>query len=316
MKVRKPYLIPIDKERQLDYLVKLEWWNLGFRISIIAVLGLVLGSSQAMKAAWIEDILSLIPPVAFLIAMHFRNRPPNGTFPYGYQRATVIAFLCAATALSLMGSLLLLDSLIKLISQEHPSVGAITLFGHTFWMGWLMIAALIYSVIPPMVIGRLQTKAAIQIHEKTVYVDGKMSKADWMTGLAAIVGIIGIGAGIWWADALAAAMIAIDVTKDGFINLKEAVGDLLDRRPRFTAETKPEHLAETLEIALKQYEWVADAAVRLREEGHVFSGEAFITPRHTHQLTEHLAAAEALLNHYDWRIYEVVVSVTTNAHTA
>ncbi|MFI8751893.1 cation transporter [Vreelandella lionensis] len=310
MKVRQPYRMPPEKKRQLNYLIKLEWWNLGFRVSIVLVLGMVLGSSQAMKAAWIEDILSLIPPIAFLVAMHFRNRPPNTTFPYGYQRATVIAFLCAATALSLMGSLLLLDSIMKLISQEHPTVGAVTLFNHTFWMGWLMIAALIYSVIPPMIIGHLQTKAAIQVHEKTVYVDGKMSKADWMTGLAAIIGIVGIGAGFWWADALAAAIIAIDVTKDGVVNLKEAVGDLLDRRPRFTSEVKPEHLAETLETELKQYSWVENAAVRLREEGHVFSGEAFITPRDTHRLSENLATAHAMLNHYDWRIYEVVVSVT------
>ena len=310
MKIRKPYRMPPEKQRQLDYLITLEWWNLGFRASIVLVLGLVLGSSQAMKAAWIEDILSLIPPVAFLVAMHFRNRPPNDTFPYGYQRATVIAFLCAATALSLIGSLLLLDSIMKLISQEHPSVGATTLFGQTFWMGWLMIGALVYSVIPPMVIGHLQTKAAVKVHEKTVYVDGKMSKADWMTGLAAIIGIIGIGAGIWWADALAAALIAIDVTKDGVVNLKEAVGDLLDRRPRFTSKAQPEALAEILETELKQVDWVADAAVRLREEGHVFSGEAFITPRDSHRLIERIASAEAMLNHYDWRIYEVVVSVT------
>ncbi|HBA00428.1 MAG TPA: cation diffusion facilitator family transporter, partial [Halomonas sp.] len=65
-----------------------------------------------------------------------------------------------------------------------------------------------------------------------------------------------------------------------------------------------------LEAELKQVDWVADAAVRLREEGHVFSGEAFITPRDSHRLIERIASAEAMLNHYDWRIYEVVVSVT------
>jgi divalent metal cation (Fe/Co/Zn/Cd) transporter len=92
------------------------------------------------------------------------------------------------------------------------------------------------------------------VHEKTVYIDGKMSKANGMTGLAAIIGILGIGADIWWADALAAALIAIDVTKDGVVNLKEAVGDLLDRRPRFTSNTQPEPLAESLETALKRYE--------------------------------------------------------------
>lgn len=44
------------------------------------------------------------------------------------------------------------------------------------------------------------------------WVDGKMSKAGWMTGLA---GIAGVGAGLWWADALAGALIALDVTKMG-----------------------------------------------------------------------------------------------------
>lgn len=47
------------------------------------------------------------------------------------------------------------------------------------------------------------------------WVDGKMSKAGWMTGLAAIAGIAGVGAGLWWADALAGALIALDVTKMG-----------------------------------------------------------------------------------------------------
>ena len=55
MKIRKPYRMPPEKQHQLDYLITLEWWNLGFRASIVLVLGLVLGSSQAMKAAWMAD---------------------------------------------------------------------------------------------------------------------------------------------------------------------------------------------------------------------------------------------------------------------
>lgn len=308
MKIRQAYQLPPDKQKDLDYLVRLEWWNLGFRISIVSVLALVLGSSQAMRVAWFEDMLSLIPPIAFLVAMRYRNRAPNEVFPYGYQRATSIAFLCAATALALLGSILLLDSLLKLAKMEHPSIGAVELFGTTFWMGWLMIGALIYSVIPPVIIGHLQMKAAKKVHEKTVFVDGKMSKADWMTGLAAIAGIVGVGAGLWWADALAGALIALDVTKDGVTNLKEAVGDLLDRRPRFTSKAEPEQLAEALEAQLCALEWVASAAVRLREEGHIFSGEAFVVPHSDENLAHHLREAAQFLNHYDWRIYEVVVT--------
>ncbi|WP_339883008.1 hypothetical protein [Vreelandella maris] len=51
MKIRQVYQLPPDKQKDLDYLVRLEWWNLGFRISIVGVLALVLGSSQAMRVA-------------------------------------------------------------------------------------------------------------------------------------------------------------------------------------------------------------------------------------------------------------------------
>lgn len=308
MKIRTPYRLPPEKEADLNYLIRLEWWSLGFRVSIIIVLALVLGSSQAMKAAWIEDLLALVPPIAFLVAMHFRKRTPNDDFPYGYQRVTIIAFLCASVALTLIGSFLLIDSMYKLIKMEHPSIGAIELFGETIWLGWLMIAALIYSVIPPVIIGHMQVRAAQKVHEKTVYVDGKMSKADWMTGLAAIVGVLGVGAGLWWADALAGIIIALDVTKDGVTNLKEAVGDLLDRRPRFTAKAKPEGLVEELEAKLCALDWVVSAAVRLREEGHIFSGEAFVVPRSNENLAERLCEASHFLTDHDWRIYEIVVT--------
>lgn len=308
MKIRARYELPAQQQDDLQYLIRLEWWNLGFRVSIVIVLFLALGNSQAMKAAWYEDMLALLPPIAFLIAMRFRNRDPNKWFPYGYQRATVIAFLCSAVALALLGSYLVIDSVIKLIKVEHPPIGAIQLFGETFWMGWLMVAALLYSIIPPFIIGRLQQPAATKVHEKTVFADAKMSKADWMTGLAGIVGILGVGLGFWWADAVAGGLIGLDVAKDGFKNLKAATGDLLDRRPQFTSTTEPEALAEQLEEKLRERDWIKDAAVRLREEGHVFSGEAFVVPYNDDNLTQNIGEATDLLTDYDWRIYEVVVT--------
>lgn len=307
--IRAPYTLPQEKQSDLDYLIRLEWWNLGFRFSIVFVLFLVLGGSQAMKAAWFEDILSLLPPIAFLIAMKVRKRPPDREFPYGYQRVTVIAFLCSAVALALLGGYLLADSGIKLMKAEHPTIGSVELFGYTFWMGWLMVAALTYSVIPPFIIGHLQEPAAKKVHEKTVFVDAKMSKADWMTGAAGIVGILGVGLGLWWADAVAGAVIGLDVAKDGVRNVREAVGDLLDRRPRFTSKSRPEHLEEKLEKQLQAMTWVSEAAVRLREEGHVFSGEAFVVPRGGEDLPQLVRESMASLADSDWRIYEVVIVI-------
>ena len=64
--------------------------------------------------------------------------------------------LVAATALLSMGALLVWDSATRLVKAEHPPVGLMEIAGHEIWSGWLMIAVLAYTGIPPVVLGRLK----------------------------------------------------------------------------------------------------------------------------------------------------------------
>jgi divalent metal cation (Fe/Co/Zn/Cd) transporter len=66
--------------------VRLEWLTLAYLCSAVVAIYLTLGSSQAMKTAWFEDMLSMIPPAAFLVASRVRHRDPNDRYPYGYHR--------------------------------------------------------------------------------------------------------------------------------------------------------------------------------------------------------------------------------------
>ena len=51
-------------------------------VTAVAVVMATMGSSQAMKAAWVEDMLALIPPLAFLIAVRrARKQPDAPTIP-------------------------------------------------------------------------------------------------------------------------------------------------------------------------------------------------------------------------------------------
>jgi divalent metal cation (Fe/Co/Zn/Cd) transporter len=109
---------------------RLEWLTIAYLVSAVVLLALVLGSSQAMKAAWAEDLLSLIPPIAFLIAMRFNSRPPTGRFPYGFHRLVSIAHLCSALALFVMSAYLLVESLVKLVTAEYPTINS---GGSTTW---------------------------------------------------------------------------------------------------------------------------------------------------------------------------------------
>lgn len=255
---------------------RLEWWTLAWISSVVVVMALVMGASQAMKSAVIEDVLSLIPAIVFLLSVHWERKRANNRFPFGYRRANSLAFLVAATALLAMGGFLVYESATTLVRQEHPTVGGITLFGHTIWLGWLMIAALVYSIIPPLILGRIKQPVAKRINDKVLHTDALMQKADWQTGLAAIAGITGIGLGWWWADASAALFIALSIIKDAVGALRQAVAELLDGTPRALDSNAIAEDAERLIAALKAR--FGDVGVRLRETGRYITAEVDCAP--------------------------------------
>lgn len=310
MRVRQSYELPADKEQLLRKAIRLEWISIFFVLTIIATMYLTMGSSQAMKMALFEDLLALVPPAVFLLAMHMRKRPPNEQHPYGYSRAILLAFLAAAVAILMFGLFMLIDSLSSLIKQEHPSIGHFELFDgqYSIWAGWVMIVALLYSMVPPIILGHMKLPLAEALHEGTLYADATMNKADWMTSAAAIVGVLGIGLGFWWADAVAASIIAIDVLKDGTTHVRKAMLELMDQRPTEVMSNKPLGLEKTITDALMHEPDIHDAEARLREEGHLVGGEIFIVFDPTQ--TEVARRAQQIIEKavaLDWRLYDLIV---------
>ena len=267
---REHYELPPDRIDAQRRAIRLEWITLGLMATVIAAVGLTMGASQTMKAAWVEDMLSLVPPAAFLISNRVAKRPPDREYPFGRYRAVSIAFLAGAVALTIFGLFILLDSVLGLLRAERPSIGTMTLFGRTVWAGWLMIAALSYGLVIPLVLGRLKLPLAREIHDKTLKADADMNRADWLTGAAGIAGVLGVGFGWWWADSAAGGIIALSIVKDGFENLSRVVRDLMDRRPT-SVEGDVLDLPDRLRDRLAALPWVREARVRLREEGHVLT---------------------------------------------
>ncbi len=309
MRQRRPFDPPEDKRAMMARATRLEWITIFFNFSIIAVMFLTMGSSQAMKTAWIEDMLSMIPPVTYLITLRVRNRHPDQRFPYGYRRAPMLGFMAASASVLTLGLYMLIDSAVSLFSAHHPTLGHFTLYGTSWdvWSGWVMIGALLYGIFPPVVLGRMKIPLAADLHEKTLYADAAMNKANWTTGLAAILGIVGIGLGFWWADAAAAALISLDVIRDGAANLKHSMADLMDQQPTKAGSDEQLALVDHIRAHLRSLTGVLDADVRLREEGHVISGELFVV------LDEHATTPERLesigreVGALDWRLYDLVV---------
>lgn len=305
--------LPEEIERTLRRAIRLEWLSIAFLLTAVTIVYLVMGSSQAMQAAWAEDLLSFIPPIAFLVAVRVTRLRPSRRRPYGYHRSVGIGHLASALALLTMGAFLVWDSATGLLAQEHPPVGLVVVLGHEIWAGWLMIAAMVYTGVPPVLLGRAKMPLARVLHDRVLFADADMNKADWMTALGSIVGVLGIGAGVWWADSAAALFISVSILRDGVRNLRVASGALMDERAQTYDGDDPHPLQRRVEEAVREHAWVERAAVRVRDQGHVFHVEVFAVPAADAEPgVGELAQVRDAVADLDWKLQDVVVTAVVD----
>jgi cation diffusion facilitator family transporter len=300
--------LPPAQQAALRKAIRLEMVTLAYMASVVVVVFLTMGSSQAMQAAWAEDLLALVPPIVFLLAVRRARRRPDADHPYGYHRSVAIGHLTAAIALLAVGVILLVDSALGLIRAEHPPIGTVSLLGHTFWAGWLMVAAMVYAGIGPFVLGRLKLPVAEELHDKILFADADMQKADWRTAAGTIVGVLGIGVGLWWADSAAALFISATIVHDGWTNLRHAAGALTDERARTYDDSEPHPLTRRVDEVLEGLDWVDESRSRVRDQGHLFHVESFVVPSDGETPgPDRLEDAAERLRDLDWKVNDVVV---------
>ncbi|WP_125077244.1 cation transporter [Pseudoxanthomonas sp. SGT-18] len=304
--------LPGEQRRGLRRAEHLCWWSLLVMGLVATMMYFVMGGSQAMKTALVEDILSLVPPAAFLVASRFRRKGVDAEYITGRERAFDINFLISSVALTGVGLALVYDGLHTLLTATRPVVGTMVFGGHVVWQGWIMMGAMVVSVVPPVILGRKKMELAEQLSLKPLHTDADVGKADWMTGLAGIAGVAGIGMGWWWADAAAALFIAGSVLHDGASNLRAAVRDLHDARPQKLDRSDPDPLPGQLARAVADLPWVHGCAVRLHEEGFHLSGIVLLdSPGLDAEQVEEVRAVARRLH---WRLDQIDVSVVARPH--
>ena len=171
-----------------------------------------------------------------------------------------------------------------------------------------MIAAMAYTAVPPVILGRMKMRLARELHDKVLYADAKMNKADWMTAVGAMVGVLGIGLGLWWTDAVAALLISGSILHDGLQNITGAVRGLMDARATTYDDAQPHPLTERIDELVAGLPWVAQARSRVRDEGHVFHVEVFAVPHPgTSPTVDELEQARRAIDELDWKLHDVVV---------
>ncbi|MDO5668457.1 MAG: cation transporter [Corynebacterium sp.] len=306
-----PENMPEDVEQTSRKAIIVEWLSIGYLIPSVALTALVAGQSDAMRAAWVEDALTFLPPIAFLIAMRLIRHKRSRRYPYGYHRGVGIGQLVSAAALLAMGGLLIFDSVRGVLAGERTAIGIMVLFGHDIWAGWVMIAIVSIFGIPPVILARYKLRYAEALNNKALYADADMSKADWMTAVSTSVGVLGVGIGLWWADPLAAIFVGISIVGDGYRNMKSAITGLTDIQARTHDSKEVNPLIDRIETCATDTSWVAQAAVRARDLGQVLHIELFVVADDHNPTAADLEELRERVRELDWKAYDVSVVLVT-----
>ncbi len=304
--------LPPAQQKALRSAIRWEWFTIGYTLVTIGLIALVVGGSQAMKTAWIEDMLSLIPQISFLVALLFIRRRPTRAFPFGYHRVMGVGHLVAGVALLAVGGNLAYEAISGLVRAEHPSIGTVQVFGQTVWLGWFMVAVMSVVVIGPFFYGRAKAKLAPTLHNKVLYADADMAKADWTSTVASIVGVLGVGIGLWWLDGAAALFISLGIIWDGWRNSRGAVRDLIDQRARTEDDARPHPLIARVANRVDEFGWVRESAVRMRDMGQVFHVEVFVVPAREEVTLAEVEEAREAVAALDWKVQDVVLVATSS----
>jgi cation diffusion facilitator family transporter len=307
MSIGVTFQYPEEQQRLRRQAKALSWLSIVLLLSAGTLLFFALGESEAMKTAWVTDILTALPPMALLAAMRVELRDRTRRFPYGFTRSISVAFLATSGVLSIVGLYLLYDSVSKLVQQQRPPIGITELFGHHFWAGWLMIATLGYSLLCGLLIGLLKKPVAMRLNDKALRAEATMNRDEWMSEGAAIVGIVLVGFGHWWGDALAAAFISVEIVHDGWMNMRLVLGDLMDEAPTKMGKKELEDITDRVRAGIEQMQNVARAGVRLREHGRAVTGEIFVVAGDDANVVDLVGEVANRAAAIDWRLHDLTV---------
>lgn len=210
--------------------------------------------SAGLLADTIHNLADLVTSLPLWVAFVLSRRAADRQFTYGYSRTEDLAGI--AILLVILGSAAIAgcESVLKYLSPAPPTNTE-----------WAMIAALI-SFAGNEVVAQYRIREGSAMGSAALVADGQHARADGVTALAALAGLIGAHLGLSWADPMAGIFITLAIVLIAVESGREVVLRALDAiDPKIVAEI--ERVAGSVDgVASVQ-------AVRARWLGHAIVAE-------------------------------------------
>jgi cation diffusion facilitator family transporter len=221
------------------------------------VVGILTGSLGILSEA-AHSFLDLAASVFTLFAVRTSRKPADKEHPYGHGRTENLAAFAEGLLLTVTAALITFEAIRRLGTGGSTVIPA----GYAFA---LLIATLVIEAGRAGVLRRVGHAAS----SEAMLADATNRVADVMATVGVLVGLIGVRAGLRWADSVAALLVAAIVARAAAMIAWRSGDILIDRAPA-GAESQ-------LRAAIQGVNGVREVrSVRVRRSGPSLIGDASI----------------------------------------
>lgn len=167
----------------------------------LAITGLIelaialVSGSVALLGDALHNLSDVSTSLLVFIGFRASRKTASERYPYGYERAEDLAGVGIAIVIWGSAALAAAESINKLIRH-----------GGTHYVGW-GIAGAAAGIVGNQLVARYKFRVGRRINSATMTADAKHSWLDALSSAGALAGLLGVLAGLHWADAVAGLLV-------------------------------------------------------------------------------------------------------------
>jgi cation diffusion facilitator family transporter len=210
---------PEARSREVRRVLRLVFW---MNLTVIGIKVAVWGVSHALSvvAEIFHSSLDAANNLFALAIARVAAQDPDDEHPYGHHKFETLGALALVGVLSI--------TVFELIRQAVARLGA----GPTVpaEVGSWAIGLMVFSLGAGLAISRYESRVGKRLGSDLLLADAAHTRADVLTTLAVLVGLVAIRMGYPTADPLATIVVAALIAHTGWAIVKETVPVLVDHR--------------------------------------------------------------------------------------
>jgi cation diffusion facilitator family transporter len=257
--------------------IRAAWIGLGgmMATAIMQIAIVTVSGSIALLADTLHNVGHAVTTIPLIIAFRLGRRPPTKRYTYGYRRAEDLSGVLIAAVIALSAALIIWESVDALI-DTRPLTNL-----------WWVFAAGIVGAAGNEVVAVYRIRVGRRIGSAALIAEGYHARADGLTSIAVIVGVLGVWAGFPQADAIMGLLIAAAILWILVNSARTILRRLMDGVEPGTIDTIER-------IAARVHGVRRVDRIRARWSGHRIDGEidvavdAALTIEHGHHVAEEL----------------------------